>query len=31
LQVNLEKTSIDFWTAALFTFRVSTDRYDTTS
>ncbi|XP_060556433.1 endothelin-converting enzyme homolog isoform X1 [Ruditapes philippinarum] len=28
LQNNLQKTSVDFWTAALFTFRVATDRYD---
>jgi len=28
LQTALQKTSIDFWTAALFTFRVTTDRYD---
>ncbi|XP_052797831.1 endothelin-converting enzyme 1-like [Mya arenaria] len=26
----LQKTSVDFWTAALFTFRVTTDRYDRT-
>lgn len=31
MQSNLEKTSIDFWTAALFTFRVTTDRYDTSN
>ncbi|XP_045176532.2 endothelin-converting enzyme homolog isoform X1 [Mercenaria mercenaria] len=30
LQTNLQKTSIDFWTASLFTFRVTTDRYDRT-
>ena len=27
-QSNLEKTSIEFWTAALFTFRVRTDPYE---
>ena len=27
-QTNLQKTSVDFWTAALFTFRVATDRYN---
>ena len=27
-QANLQKTSVDFWTAALFTFRVATDRYN---
>ena len=27
-QRNLEKTSIEFWTAALFTFRIVTDPYD---
>lgn len=31
MQTNLQKTSIDFWTAALFTFRVATDRYDTSN
>ena len=28
MQTNLQKTSIDFWTAALFTFRVATDWYN---
>lgn len=27
-QNSLQKSSIDFWTAVLFTFRVATDRYD---
>ncbi|KAL4225048.1 Membrane metallo-endopeptidase-like 1 [Mactra antiquata] len=30
LQTSIQKTSVDFWTAALFTFRVATDRYDRT-
>lgn len=30
-QNNLQKVSIDFWTAALFTFRVATDRYETSN